>query len=76
MFSKRWGIYRMHVLAASFGQLVAFTEALTNGQTVFDLDSGSAVSTEAADLTREAMEFAHAQEGGDATALSGRSDAG
>lgn len=69
-------IYRMHVLAASFGQRVAFAEALTNGQTVFDLDPDSTASTEAAELTREAMEFAHAQEGSDATAPSGRSDAG
>ena len=66
----------MHVLAASFGQRVAFAEALNNGQTVFDLDPASTASTEAAELTREAMEFAHAQEGGDATTPSGRSDAG
>jgi chromosome partitioning protein len=69
-------IYRMHVLAASFGQRVAFAEALTNGQTVFDLDPASAASTEAAALTREAMEFAHAKKGGDATASACRSDAG
>jgi chromosome partitioning protein len=69
-------IYRMHVLAASFGQRVAFAEALTNGQTVFDLDPASLASTEAAELTRETMEFAHAKEGGDATASAGRRDAG
>jgi chromosome partitioning protein len=69
-------IYRMHVLSASLAQRVAFAESLTNGQTVFDLDPASAASTEAAALMREAMEFAHAQEGGDATAPSGRSDAG
>ena len=65
----------VNVLAASLAQRVAFAESLTNGQTVFDLDPASAASTEAAALMREAMEFAHAQEGGDATAPSGRSDA-
>lgn len=53
-------IYRMPILTAALGQRVAFAESLTNGQTAFDLDPASQASMEAAALTREAMEFAHA----------------
>ena len=65
------GDYRMHTLAASLAQRVAFAESLGSGLTVFDMDPASIASSEVVALVNEVMEFASGKEGDSRAAPSG-----
>ena len=64
------GDYRMHTLAASLAQRVAFAESLGSSLTVFDMDPASIASSEVSALVNEVMEFASGKEGDSRTAPS------
>jgi chromosome partitioning protein len=65
------GDYRMHTLAASLAQRVAFAESLGSGLTVFDMDPTSIASSEVSALVNEVMEFASGKESDSRAAPSG-----